>query len=156
MLILYSKGCNNMKESIFKAVKKHALVAGLGLILLSSSLVVLANGTWANAQTFRLNNNSGWTGINTAGQRLGNTKQTHNSGWDVHTLAKTMSSSPSARLVNSAGSVRSSSNLTTGAIGRTVSGTQTGEVGFAYFVQVQQAWNQVTNDQTIRVQHRAR
>lgn len=145
----------SIKKSISKALKKYGIITGLSLTLLTSGAIAFAQGSWANAQTFNVDAWSGWNGVNTLGQRLGNTKQTTSNRWDVHTISRTMSSSPNVRLVNSGGTIRGNS-MSTASVGRTVEGSQTGEAGFAYFIQVHPALNQVTNNQSIRLQHRAR
>ncbi|GAA0492918.1 hypothetical protein IRB23M11_02160 [Alkalibacterium sp. m-11] len=102
-----------------------------------------------------MNANTNWNGVNTLGTRIGAQQTTSEGRWDSHTISRSMASRPSVRLVNSAGAIRGSS-MGVADDGRTVTGSHTGEAGFAYFIQVNPAWNQVTNNQSVRLQHRVR
>lgn len=143
----------NVKNLVEK-MKKPVIAFGIGGVLLRATVVASAS-SWANAQTFTVNANTVWNGVNTLGTRIGAQQTTSEARWDSHTISRSMASRPSVRLVNSGGAIRDSS-MSVADDGRTVTGSHTGTAGFAYFIQVNPAWNQVTNSQSVRLQHRVR
>ena len=135
-------------------LKKTITAFGVCGALLTTPIVLSAS-SWSNAQTFTVNANTVWNGWNTQGTREGALQNSNYYRWDAHTISRSMASRPSVRLVNSEGALRGSS-MSVADDGRTVNGTHSGTSGYVYFIQVNPAWNQITNNQSIRLQHRVR
>lgn len=77
---------------------------------------------------------------------IGAIKKTTSTDFDVYSNAKTMTSAPSVKLVNSNGDARSS-GVSVGKINKTYTGSNnTGTVGYKYYARVKPAWNQVGSD----------
>ena len=71
----------------------------------------------------------------------------------VYTLAKTMSSRPNFRIVNSNGEERSDSVKTPVPLEqKTYEGVSTAEVGYGYYASLQPNWAQTGENKTIRIQ----
>ncbi len=107
--------------------------------------------SWSDAGTFELDSDTGtWVYYTTANTKLGDAKTTDDALVTVYTISKTMGSSPKFRLVRANGDIRSE-KITTGEPGEAVSGSSTGGAGNTYYASMAAAWNQVTNNKTIRI-----
>lgn len=121
-------------------MKKKLILAAV--TFLSIVQIASAASTWTNAYTYELNSSDSWKTTTTQNVKMGATKTSDDSKYQVHTVSKTMWSSPSFRLVNSNNTVISNSVTTAGA-GRTVTGNNnTGSIDYAYYGSVRPAWNQ--------------
>ena len=137
-----------------KIRKFITLIVALAVIM-SMSVVAFAATTYSNAGTFKMSCGGDWTRVTTLNEYLGNQKETDSTSVTVYTLSKTMSSAPSFRLVNSDNEARSGA-FSTPAVGREkTNSSNTGEIGYAYYASLKPAWNQVTNDQSIRIQFKS-
>lgn len=129
--------------------KKICSILLVAMLLLVGT-VSFASGTWGNLSTVDLAWNDGWTNTD-----IRSNKSTNESEFDVYATAKTMSSAPRVRLVNSAGAIRSDPVSIPRALRVYTGSNNTGVPGFTYWAQVIPAWNQVGTD-SIRFQIRAR
>lgn len=126
------------------------------VFIVVSQIVVFAAETWSNPGTFNLPRGGSWNRVTTTGVHLGNTKTTTSTNFEQYTISKTVSSSPSFRLVNSSNEVRSKT-ITTAAVGRQkTGGGNTGEKGYAYYASVKPALNQITGSGSIRLQFKSK
>lgn len=131
-------------------MKKNILSA---VIFFSVVQIAYGASTWTDAYTYELKSSDGWKTKTTENVKMGATKTSDKSGYEVHTVSKTMWSSPKFRLVNSDNAVVSSEVTTAGA-GRTATGkNNTGSIGYAYYGSVKPAWNQSGTDR-IKLQMR--
>lgn len=138
--------CNDKK---IKNIFKHLTVVTFGIML--TSQVVFAASSWSDARVYELSKGDGYTTVTTAGTKLGQNKETDAAKWTVYTVSRTMYTYPTARLVNSSGSVRSDV-VTTAVSGRTVTGSvNTGTIGYAEYLSVKPSTLQVGKD-TIKLQ----
>lgn len=137
----------NVKMGKFKKITGLTL----GIMVFSSAF---ASAAWSDPKTFQLDSSDGWEVKATDGSKMSSYKSTNSTSYEVHTMAKTMWSNPSARLVNSNNDVRSHT-VTTPDAGRTVTGSgNTGTKGYYYYGSVKPAWNQSGTD-TIKLQVKA-
>ena len=124
-------------------------------MLFSIQIVAFAAETWSDAATYQLNSDTGWKRLTTTGIYLGNEKTTSSNKVTVYTVSKTMSSSPKFRIVNSKNQERSG-HITTAAVGKSKTDTSnTGEKGYNYYASVKPAWNQATDNKSIRIQFKS-
>lgn len=138
-----------MNKISFNSVLQGIAITIFGIMLIGQ--VVFAASTWSDAGTYQLSGGSGYTTITTTGNKLGQDKETDDAKWSLYTVSKTMYTSPTARLVNSSGSVRSDV-VTTAASGRSVNGSvNTGTIGYAEYLSVKPAAMQTGVD-TIKLQ----
>ncbi len=136
-----------------KQIKSKRMSAVLLSVLLLMMVVqtVFASTSWTDGGTWSLTAGDGYSTKTTTGSKLGATKTTESSSWEVYTVAKTMSTNPRAKLVNSSGETRSAV-LITANTGHTAVGTNnTGSVGYAYYLAVKPAAAQ-TGTKTIKLQ----
>lgn len=109
-----------------------------------------AFATWSGFGTFSITNDE--TYRTTTGDMLPGFKTTTSASFDVYASAKTMTSSPWVRLVNSSGEVRST-YVSIPYTGNTYTGSNnTGTSQYYYYASVKPAWNQVGTD-TITLKH---
>jgi len=131
--------------------KKRKVITILFVITLLVSQVAFA--TYSSYGTFSLTNDA--TVYTTSNSKLRSTKTTTSDEFKVYASAKTMWSSPSLRLVNSDGAVRSSYRSIPDT-GVTYTGNNnTGEPNHYYYAQVKPAWNQAGTD-TIKLKFDAK
>jgi hypothetical protein len=120
---------------------KRIITLTLMLGLFSAQFVYAAYSSYG---TFQITNSS--TYYTTTGSMLGAYKTTTASDFNVYASAKTMTSTPQVRLVNSSGQVRSDyvgvKNTNTTYTGS----NNTGSVGYLYYAEVKPAWNQIGTD----------
>lgn len=132
--------------------RKFVLLLSLLLPLVLCATVYAAM-TYSDPGTFVLNPGSTWVCVTTQGQLLGNDKTTNAPDINVYTLAKTMSSRPNFRIVNSNGEERSDSVKTPVPLEqKTYEGVSTAEVGYGYYASLQPNWAQTGENKTIRIQ----
>ncbi len=135
-----------------KKTKKISVLAITIIMVLCFQMMSFALSTWSDAGTFELSTDTGWTRTTTTGNYLNNEKDSNSANVTVYTVSKTMASSPSFRIVTYNNEARCTA-FTTAAAGKSkTSDTNTGEIGYTYYASVKEAWNQVTDDQTIRIQ----
>lgn len=135
-------------KNIKKSKKVVALTLALGILATQSAFAA-----WSNFGTFSITNDE--TYYTTSGTMLPGGKTTSSAYFDVYASAKTMTSAPSVRLVNSSGASRSS-YVSVSNTGTTYTGSNnTGVAGYNYYASVKPAWNQVGTD-TIKLQHNPR
>ena len=133
--------------------KRKTGVMVLAVAAVLTSQLAFAASTWTDARTWELTSGDDFKTVTTTGTKCGATKTTDQRTWDVYTVSKTMWTNPTARLVNSANQVRSDV-VTTANVGRYVTGQQnTGTIGYAEYLSVKPAFNQVGYD-TIKLQFR--
>lgn len=136
-------------------MKRFVLVMSTILIVVGAQIVAYAGTSWSDGGTFEISRGDGWHNHCTTGEMLGNTKTTESSNVSVYTVSKTMTSSPSFRLINSDGYARSDS-FSTPAVGKSVTNnSNTGTVGYTYYASIKPAWNQVSDDCTIKIQFKS-
>lgn len=134
-----------------KRMKSSLLL--VAAIVMVFSQMVFASSSWTDARTWSLTAGAGYSTTTTAGTKLGANKTTDKSAWDVYTVAKTMVTTPTAKLVNSSGSTRSDV-VNTASAGRYNSGsTNTGTIGYAEYLSVKPGALQTGTD-TIKLQMR--
>ena len=135
-------------------MKKRKLFVLVGFIaVLMAAECVYAATTWTDTETWSLDAGDGYSTTTTTGSKLGATKTTNSTEWDVYTASKTMVTFPKAKLVNSNGETRSDI-VTTAAKGKYNSGdSNTGSVGYAEYLSVKPGVLQ-TGTETIKLQFR--
>ncbi len=131
--------------------KETALVTMLVLTLVSGSLV-WASTTYSDPGTFDVEPRTDWNEVTTLGIVLGNEKTTSSLTVTEYTLAKTMTSHPNFRIVNSEGYARSAVFKVASPGREETSDSGTGEIGYAYFASVKPDWAQTRTHQSIRLQ----
>ena len=137
------------KDIIMKKNKK-LFTAILMLILVFSVQCTVFADTSSNG-TFDLNSGESWDHTTASGTRLKDKKETDDITVEVYTISKTMMSCPTFRMVNNKKEARSAS-ITTSETGKsTTSESNTGTNGYNYYAAVKAAWNQITNNQSIRI-----
>lgn len=125
-----------MKKKLFLSI-----IAFLSIVQIAS-----AASTWTNAHTYELAGGGGWKTTTTQNTKMGANKTSNNSTYQVHTVSKTMWSSPRFRLVNSNNAVISGEVTTAGARKTVTGSNNTGTIGYAYYGSVRPAWNQTGTD----------
>lgn len=122
-----------------KMVRISALILTLGILTTQSAFAA-----YSSYGTFSIKNDP--VTQTTAGNMLGAGKTSTSSSFSVYASAKTMTSTPSVRLVNSSGAVRSSyvgvPNISIPYTGS----NNTGTVGYNYYAEVKPALNQIGTD----------
>lgn len=127
--------------------KVTSLTLTLTLCIIASQSAFAA---WSAFGTFDVGNSE--TYYTSSGTMLGQKKGTTYTNFFVHASAKTMTSSPSVRLVSDSGASRSS-YVSIPDTGYDYEGyNNTGASGSTYYASVKPAWNQVGAD-SIRLQH---
>lgn len=86
------------------------------------------------------------TYLTTTNTMLGSAKTTTSTSFDVYSTAKTMWSTPTVTLVNSAGSERSTPIGIAGTYTTYTGANNTGTVGYSYYAKVTPAINQLGTD----------
>ena len=124
-------------------------------VVFSFQVVAFAATTWSDAGTITLNRGTDWKRNTTTGVYIVNTKETTSKDVKVYTVSKTMSSNPQFRMVNSNNSARSGSFSMPSAGKQKTNSSNTGEKGYNYYASVKAAWNQVSNNQSVRLQFKS-
>ncbi len=124
-------------------MKKLKKISTIVLIISLLSLQI-AYAAYSSYGTFQVTNDV--IATTTTGDMLGASKTTTGADFNVYSSAKTMTSAPGVRLVNSNLEVRSDyvsvANINTTYIGTNNTGTS----GYTYYAQVKPAWNQIGTD----------
>ncbi len=130
-------------------MKKGKIIKSIALsIILSLFTIQVVYAAYSSYGTFEITNDS--TSYTTTNTQLSSTKETTSTSFLVYASAKTMTSSPKVRLINSDNEVRSS-YVSIADTYTTYTGTNnTGVVGYPYYAEVTPAWNQIGTD-TIRL-----
>lgn len=122
--------------------KRRKIITIVFVVTLLVSQIAFA--TYSSYGTFSIKNDP--TVYTTTGSKLKSTKTTTSSKFSVYASAKTMWTTPSLRLVNSQGAVRSSYRSIPNT-GVTYTGTNnTGKPGYYYYAQVKPAVTQIGTD----------
>ena len=137
-----------------KAKNTKSIILAIAAIFLFQITAFAAN-TWSDAGTINLNRNTGWKRTTTTGVYLVNTKSTDSNNVTVYTVSKTMVSYPQFRMVNSNNAARSASFTVPPAGKQKTNSSNTGVNGYNYYASVKPAWNQVSNNQSIRLQFKS-
>lgn len=139
-------------------MKKFLIAFAMFALFSLSATTVSANpngGTWSNQITYNVH--SGNTTWESAGvTSTSNTKSLSSGGWDIYVFARTMSSRPIIRLSTAGGVGRSNALTVPSGNGSAAGSGNTASPGNSVRTQVRTAYNQVTNNQTIRYQFSAR
>lgn len=119
-------------------------------------IVAYATNTWSSKGTFELDSGDigNWSQQTITGEKLGDTKESdaiEDAIVTVYTVSKSMTSYPKFKLVNSNNAERSE-KIKTADTGRQATGESQAVVGHKYFASVAPAWNQITDNKTIRIQ----
>jgi hypothetical protein len=121
------------------------------LLFAVSAVGAYASSSWSDARTFSLTNGDDWTQTTTTGTWVGNEKDSDSASYTEYTVAKTMWTSPSMRLVNSNGEVRSATIACADAGYQVNGGSNTGTIGYAMYASVKPSVFQTGTD-TIKLQ----
>lgn len=124
-------------------------------VVFSLQIVAFAATTWSDAGTITLNSDTGWKRNTTKGVYIVNAKTTTSKDVTVYTVSKTMASNPQFRMVNSENSARSGSFSMPSAGRQKTDSSNTGEKGYKYYASVKPAWNQVSDNQSVRLQFKS-
>lgn len=154
-MIKYKKYNRKRRKKQMNKVKKWKLALGVVGITLSLQGFAFAATTWSNSATFSLSSDTGWNRRTTLGTYLANGKTTDSDKVTVYTVSKTMTSVPRFRMVNSSNEARSAV-FSVPKVGKSkVSKSNTGEKGYTYYASVKEAWNQIADNQSIRIQFKS-
>lgn len=126
-------------------MKKKMMLCGLIVMvfLLAVSQFVFASLSWTDAKRYDVIPWTDWKTKAADGQKMGANKTTDKGKYEVHTIGKTMWSSPVLRLVNS-NDKRVSDEIQAAPSGRTNTGkTNTAQIGYAYYLSIRPGWNQM-------------
>lgn len=134
-----------------KKTKKLFISAVVAATVMMCSAITCYAANWGDLVTVTINSTDGWKA-----QFEGpyDYKETNSSQFSVYATAKTMTSSPSVRLINAYGYQRSDS-VSIPYTGNTYTGSNnTGTPGYNYWTETKPAWNQIGTD-TMRYQIKA-
>lgn len=133
--------------------KKTILSIAFITTLLSSSILYCSATSWGTVETVTINSKDSWKN-----QLNGpyDEKEDENDGtYKVYAISKTMTSTPSVRMINSNGDIRSSSVTVPETYREYTGSNNTGDSGYVYYTQTKPAWNQGGSD-TMRFQLNAK
>ena len=119
------------------------------VLVLSIQCTVLA--ATSSKGTYDLDAGDGWKHTTASDSRLRDEKETTSTKVTVYTYSKTMMSCPSFRMVNYDKNARSTEIVTAAAGKSATNESNTGTKGYGYYASVKAAWNQITDDQSIRI-----
>lgn len=118
----------------------------LAIMLIASVQFVFASDYWSDAKRYDLEPNDGWRRASSDGTAMVSEKTSNSTSYLVHTVTKSMWSSPIFRLVNS-NNVAVSGEVETAPSGSTATGgNNAGVIGYAYYGSVKPAWNQINSN----------
>lgn len=136
-------------------MKKMFVLVCSFMAVLGMQIIVFAATTWSDGGAYEISSGDGWHNHCTTGEMLENRKTTESGKVEVYTVSKTMSSVPSFRLITSEGNARSNA-FSTPSVGRSkINNSNTGTVGYPYYASIKPAWNQNSDDQTIKIQFKS-
>ena len=138
-----------------KAKSKIMTIFIVITVIFSFQVVAFAATTWSDKGTIALNRDTDWKRNTTTGVYIVNTKTTSSTSVTVYTLSKTMTSNPQFRIVNSNNEARCAAFSMPSAGKEKTNTSNTGDPGYNYYASVKPAWNQVANDQSVRLQFKS-
>lgn len=134
-----------------KICKKFlASIISAATIMMLGTITCYADN-WGDLATVAIDSSDGWTDHFHGPFDY---KETDSSNFHVLATAKTMTSSPSVRLINYNSEVRSSAVSVSSTYVDYTGNNNTGTAGYVYWTQTKPAWNQVGTD-SIRYQIKA-
>lgn len=137
------------KKSMAKKLTVLTMILLCGLYGVQT-IVYGAEG-FSGTSTYEISGGDGWHNHNDRGEMFGQEKTSSSARVEVVTLAKTMSSYPEFRIVNSNEKARSDVMVTKDRGGITTSYSNTANKGDICYASIKPSWRQMTKNRTIKI-----